>query len=58
MKLCPIHSLFYFLFAYFAINGNKNAWKILFLDVIFGLNSFLYFHYNNRDLNNILFVFS
>lgn len=49
MKLRPIHSLFYFLFAYFAINGNKNAWKFLFLDVIFGLSSFLYFHYNNGD---------
>ena len=53
-KLRPIHSILYFLFAFFAITGNKNAWKFLFLDVIFGLASFIYFHSNNGDFKKIL----
>jgi hypothetical protein len=42
--LRPIHSLFYFLFAYNAINGNTNAWIYLLIDVVFGLASFLIHH--------------
>ncbi len=44
-NLRPIHALFYFLFAYNAINGNKNAWIYLLVDVLFGLASFLAHHF-------------
>ncbi len=40
----PIHALLYFTFAYLAINKCSNAWKVLLLDVMIGLASFL----NNR----------
>ena len=52
-KLRPLHSLLYFLFAYNAINGNRNAWKFLLLDVIIGLISFLSFHYFNGDFSKL-----
>ena len=48
-NLRPIHSLLYFLFAYNAINGNKNAWIYLLVDVLVGLISFLIHHYLNGD---------
>jgi hypothetical protein len=48
-NLRPVHGLFYTLFAYNAINGNLNAWIYLLVDVIFGLTSFLIFHYYNGD---------
>jgi len=43
-NLRPMHSLLYFLFAYNAINGNKDAYRYLLFDVIFGLTSFLSYH--------------
>jgi len=52
--LRPLHALLYFLFAYNAIIGNKNAWIYLLVDVIFGLVSFLIFHYFNGDFAMIL----
>jgi hypothetical protein len=52
--LRPIHSLLYFLFAYNAIIGNKNAWIYLLVDVLFGLLSFLIFHYRNGDFSKLL----
>ena len=48
-NLRPLHSLLYFLFAYNAINGNKQAWVYLLVDVLIGLISFLNFHYKNGD---------
>jgi hypothetical protein len=46
-NLRPIHSIIYFLFAYnVLVLKNKQAWKLLVLDVIIGLISFLYYHYN------------
>ena len=48
-NLRPIHSMLYFLFAYNAINGNKQAWIYLLVDVLFGLISFLIHHYVNGD---------
>lgn len=53
-NLRPIHSFLYFLFAYNAIIGNKNAWMYLFADVLFGLISFLLFHYNNADFLKLI----
>lgn len=44
-NLRPIHGLLYLLFSYNAINGNKNAWIYLFIDVLFGLTSFLTYHF-------------
>jgi hypothetical protein len=40
--LRPIHSFLYFLFAYLAITGSKHAWKVLLIDVLFGLSAFIY----------------
>jgi len=40
-----VHSLLYFMFAYFAITNNyKQAWKILAIDVVFGLILFFIHH--------------
>lgn len=44
-NLRPIHGLMYLLFSYNAIRGNKNAWVYLFIDVLFGLGSFLTYHF-------------
>ena len=43
-NLRPVHGFLYILFAYNAINGNKNAWIYLLIDVLFGLFSFLDYH--------------
>ena len=42
--LRPVHSMLYFLFAYLAINGNKNSWVVLLVDVIIGLIAFVNHH--------------
>jgi hypothetical protein len=52
--LRPIHGLLYLLFAGNAIMGNKSAWIYLLVDVIFGLISFLTFHYYNGDFTKVL----
>lgn len=52
--LRPIHGSLYLLFAYNAIIGNKSAWIYLLVDVIFGLLSFLTFHYYNGDFTKVL----
>ena len=51
--LRPLHSLLYFLFAYNAIIGNSKAWMYLLVDVIFGLSSFLIFHFKNGDFKKL-----
>ena len=51
-NLRPIHGVLYLLFAYNAINGNPFAWVYLLIDVIFGLVSFLFFHYMNNDFKS------
>ena len=51
--LRPIHGIFYSLFAYNAITGHQNAWIYLLVDVVFGLASFLIFHYINGDFNKL-----
>ena len=37
-----------------AINGNKNAWIYLLVDVIVGLTSFIWFHYYNGDFSKLV----
>jgi hypothetical protein len=42
-----VHSILYFMFAYLAVTGNKeNAWKVLAIDVTFGL--VLFFLHNSQ----------
>ena len=53
-NLRPIHSILYFLFAYNAVMGNSYSWIFLLIDVIFGLLSFLIYHYINSDFNKLL----
>jgi hypothetical protein len=48
-NLRPIHSILYFLFAYNAIIGNRQAWIYLLVDVLIGLISFLTYHYVHGD---------
>jgi hypothetical protein len=43
--LRPIHSLLYFIFAYYAINKVSTAWVFLLIDVLLGIISFLVHHY-------------
>ncbi len=43
--LRPLHSFIYFLFAYYAIIQNKDAWMILAADVVIGLTAFIYHHF-------------
>ncbi len=50
--LRPIHATLYFMFAYYAINKNKNSYKILLFDVIFGTVAFLMYHYTKIHLKN------
>jgi hypothetical protein len=52
-KLRPLHALFYALFAYNAIIGNRHAWIYLLIDVIVGLFSFLIFHFKNGDFSKV-----
>lgn len=52
--LRPLHSLLYFLFAYNAITGNKQAWIYLLVDVLIGLMSFLVFHFKNGDFSKLM----
>jgi hypothetical protein len=52
--LRPLHSLLYFLFAYNAIIGNKQAWIYLLVDVLIGLISFVVFHYKNGDFSKLI----
>lgn len=49
----PIHAIFYFIFSYYAINKIRSGWIYLLYDVIFGLLSFLIFHYINGDFKNL-----
>ncbi len=50
----PIHIALYSIFAYLAINRNKNAWIALLADVGFGLGAFLYHHYISGNFNRLL----
>jgi len=52
-KLRPIHALLYGLFAYYAINKSNIAWWYLLIDVIFGLLSFLTYHYLQGNFSKV-----
>jgi hypothetical protein len=55
-NLRPIHALFYFIFSYYAINKIRSGWIYLLYDVIFGLISFLIFHYINNDFKKLKII--
>jgi len=42
--LRPVHAILYFLFAYYAINKKKNAWKILLINTLISFFAW-YLHY-------------
>ena len=44
-NLRPLHGILYLLFAYNAINKNPNSWIYLLIDVVFGLLSFIVYHF-------------
>lgn len=49
--LRPVHAGLYYFVSYSIFFGNKdNAWKILIIDLILGLLSFLYFHLSNNNI--------
>ena len=52
-NLRPIHAILYALFAYNAINKNKEAWIYLLIDVIIGLISFLVYHSIEGNLSKV-----
>ena len=52
-QIRPIHALLYGLFAYYAINKSNIAWWYLLIDVIFGLLSFLTYHYLQGDFAKV-----
>jgi hypothetical protein len=52
--LRPIHAIFYSLFAYNAIQKNKDSWIILLCDVLFGLVSFLTHHYLSGSFSKLV----
>lgn len=39
--LRPVHGMLYLLFAYYALQENKNAWIILLTDTLIGLTAFI-----------------
>jgi|TARA_B110000037_G_C16980283_1_gene448694 hypothetical protein len=55
--LRPVHALLYLIFAYLAINKNKNSYMPLLLDVILGLVSFLLYHYKSNNFKKLLYYF-
>ena len=48
----PVHAIFYYLFAYYAIIKSKNAWMFLLVDALFGLIAFILYHslYDRDDV--------
>jgi hypothetical protein len=52
-NLRPVHAIFYLLFSYNAINKVKDSWIYLLYDIIFGLISFLIYHYINNDFTDL-----
>ena len=52
-NLRPIHTILYTLFAYNAINKNREAWIYLFIDVIIGLISFIGYHYMEGNFTKV-----
>lgn len=53
-SLRPVHALLYFLFAFFAIKGNRDAWVFLLIDIAIGSAGFFYVHSKQGDFRSLL----
>ena len=53
-NLRPVHALLWSFFSFLAINGNRKAWIVLLMDTVFGLISFLLFHWNEGNFNKLM----
>jgi hypothetical protein len=51
--LRPVHAILYGLFSWNAINKRAGSWKFLFADAIFGLISFLIYHWSNGNIQKM-----
>jgi hypothetical protein len=51
--LRPIHAILIISFSYLAINKSDKAWIVLLIDLLFGLTSFLLFHYNQGNFSKL-----
>ena len=47
-NLRPLHAILYLLFSINAINGNRNSWLYLLLDVFIGLIAFLFNYFYKK----------
>ena len=47
--LRPLHALLYYSYSISNYYNYKDAWKLLLLDTVMGLSSFIIFHYRNKD---------
>lgn len=52
-SLRPIHMLLWGLFAYLAINRNRNSWIVLLIDTLFGLSAFLIHHWTAGNFEKL-----
>jgi hypothetical protein len=54
--LRPIHGLLYLTFSYmvFFTNYTDSAWVVLLVDLLFGLLSFLVFHYTRGNIRKVM----
>ena len=54
-NLRPVHAFFYYLFSYMVyIKNIKDAWKVIVIDTMIGLFSFIIFHWKQSDFKKIL----
>ena len=56
-NLRPIHGLLYILYSYYAYKKNSDAYKILLIDVIFGLLSFIIYHASVGSFKKIFHIY-
>ena len=52
--LRPLHTLLWATFSYMAINGNRKAWIVLFIDTMIGLSAFLIHHWRQGNFRLLL----
>jgi hypothetical protein len=52
-NLRPIHMLLWGFFSYLAITGNSKAWLVLLVDTLFGLSSFLVYHWSQDNFKKL-----
>jgi hypothetical protein len=52
--LRPLHTILWAIFSYMAINGNRRAWMVLFIDTMIGLSAFLIHHCRQGDFRLLL----